>query len=283
MASSCTFVPFAIWGVALATGSSAVTAIDTRVAPVTVSVSIPVTVTAVAPVPVVNFAEITVVPVPTEVAIPVAAMVAVPGVAEAQVTWVVSTCVELSANVPVATKVAVAPLAIDGVVVVTAIDMRGAAVTLSVVMPTMAVAPVPLVAEMTDVPTAAPDARPAAVIEAVAAVADAQVTIAEMSCVVMTFAASLNVPVATNCCVVPFAIVGAPGVTAIETSVAVVTVSVVCPTIVPLVAEITDVPPATPVARPAAVIVAVAAVADAQVAVAVRSFVVVVADRCPSP
>ena len=213
-------------------------------------------------------------PTPTDVATPVVAMVAVPGVAEAQVTWVVSTCVEASVNVPVATKVAFAPFAIDGVCVVTAIDMRVAAVTLSVVMPTTAVAPVPLVAEMTDVPTTRPLARPAVVIEAVAAVAEAQVTMEEMSCVVMTFAASLNVPVATNCCVVPAASDGAPGVTAIETNVAPVTVRVVIPVTPPLVAEMTDMPLATPVATPAAVIVAVAGMADAQVAVAVRSFVV---------
>lgn len=77
----------------------------------------------------------------------------------------------------------------------------------------------------------------------------------------------------------PFAIVDVIGVTAIDTSVAAVTVSVVVPLMVPLVAEITVVPSATALARPrvaslAVEIVAVAGVADAQVAVAVRFCVV---------
>ena len=66
---------------------------------------------------------------------------------------------------------------------------------------------------------------------------------------------------------VPFAIDGVAGVTAIDASVAAVTVSVVLPLTAPLVAEMTVVPAATPVARPAdpaaLEIVAVAVVADA--------------------
>ena len=81
-------------------------------------------------------------------------------------------------------------------------------------------------------------------------------------------------PVATNCCVVLFAIDGVAGVTEIDTSVAAVTVSVVLPLIPPVAAEMTVVPAATLVARPcepaALEIVAVAGVADVQVTVAVR-------------
>ena len=62
---------------------------------------------------------------------------------------------------------------------------------------------------------------------------------------------SLYVPVAVNCCVGPLAIDGFAGVTAIDCSVAAVTVSTVEPTsLAPDVALIVLVPTATPVARP---------------------------------
>jgi hypothetical protein len=149
-------------------------------------------------------------------------------------------------------------------------DTSVAFVTVSVVFPLTA----PLVAEMTVVPAATLVARPfdPAALEmlAVAGVADAHVTVAVRFCVV----ASLYVPVATNCCCVPLAIVGVAGVTAIDTSVAAVTVSVVLPLTAPLVAETTVVPSATALVRPfdpaALEIVAVAGVADAHVTVAVR-------------
>src|SRR5208282_6636110 len=62
---------------------------------------------------------------------------------------------------------------------------------------------------------------------------------------------SLYVPVAVNCCVVPAAIEGFAGVTAIETSVGAVTVSVVEP-LMPLVVGLTigGVPVVTPVGGP---------------------------------
>ena len=85
-------------------------------------------------------------------------------------------------------------------------------------------------------------------------------------------------PVATNCCFVPCAIDGVVGVTAIDTRVVAVTVSVVMPLTPPLAAVMTVVPAPTPVANPfepaASDIVAVAAVADVQVADVVRSCVV---------
>ena len=174
---------------------------------------------------------------------------------------------------PVALNGWVVPLAIDGVAGVTEMETRVAGVvTVSVVIPMT----VPLVAEMTVVPTATAVATPAPEIVAVAVVAEAQVTVGETSIVVP----SLKVPVAENCCVAPVPIDGLAGVTAIETSVAVdvgggiVTVSVVIPVTVPLVAEMTVVPTATAVARPPEAMVAVAGVAESQVAVADRSFVV---------
>ena len=264
VATNCCVVPFAIDGVA------GVTAIDTSVAAVTVSVVLPLTAPLVA--------EMTVEPSATPLASPgdpaALEIVAVAVVADAHVTLPVRFCVVVSLYVAVATNCCVVPLAIDGVAGVTAIDTSVAAVTVSVVLPLMA----PLAAEMTVVPAAtlvASPTEPAAFeIVAVAVVADAHVAVAVRFCVV----ASLYVPVATNCCVVPFAIDGVAGVTAIDTSVAAVTVSIVLPLIAPLVAEMTVVPAATLVARPAAPaafeIVAVAAVAETQVAVAVRFCVV---------
>ena len=78
----------------------------------------------------------------------------------------------------------------------------------------------------------------------------------------------------------PVPIDGAAGVTAIETSTAfdvgpgAVTVSVVIPVTVPLIAEIVVVPMATAVARPPGAIVAVAVDTEVHVAVADRSLVV---------
>jgi hypothetical protein len=155
---------------------------------------------------------------------------------------------------------------IDGFTGVTAIDCSVAAVTVRPVEPTMD----DDVAEMVEVPTPAPVARPAAVIVAVAVFDEVHVAVLVRFWVVP----SLKVPVAVNCCVVPFTIDGFTGVTAIDWSVAAVMVSVVEPTIEDDVALIVEVPTAVPVARPADVIVAVAAFDELHVAVLVRFCVV---------
>src|SRR6202041_3230344 len=85
---------------------------------------------------------------------------------------------------------------------------------------------------------------------------------------------SLNVPVAVNCCVAPLVIEGFAGVTAIDCSVAAVTVSAVDPLTVPDVALIVDVPTPAPVPSPPAVIVATVVVPELHVAVLVRFCVV---------
>src|ERR1700690_3155510 len=125
--------------------------------------------------------------------------------------------------------------------------MSVAFVTLSVVLPPT----VPTAAGMPLLPAATPLANPfeplALEIVAAACVADNQVAVVVRSCVVE----SLYAPVATNCCCVPLAIVGVAGVTAIDTSLAAVPVSVVLPLTAPLAAEMTVVPAATLVARPA--------------------------------
>jgi len=74
-----------------------------------------------------------------------------------------------------------------------------------------------------------------------------------------------------NCFVVPFAIDGLAGVTAIDTSVAAVTVSVSGGLVTPLnIAVICDVPTPMPVAKPAELIVATPGVPDTHVACAVK-------------
>lgn len=113
--------------------------------------------------------------------LPALSMVAVAGVPEIQVATFVSTWVLASEYVPVATNCCVAPLAMEGVAGVTAIDTSVAGVTVSVATPVTA----PLVAEMTVVPVSTALARPlepaALEIVAVAVVADPQVTLSVMT------------------------------------------------------------------------------------------------------
>ena len=61
---------------------------------------------------------------------------------------------------------------------------------------------------------------------------------------------SLNAPTAVNCCVDPRLMLGLPGVTLIDTSVALLTVSVAVPTCPANSAEITVFPGAIPVTVP---------------------------------
>ena len=78
---------------------------------------------------------------------------------------------------------------------------------------------------------------------------------------------------AVNCWVSPLATLGFAGVTAIDWSTAALTVSTVEPLIAPSVALMLEVPVATAVASPAAVMVATEVVAEAQVTWLVRSWV----------
>src|SRR5216684_62412 len=201
-------------------------------------------------------AEIVDVPVPTLVARPVLLIVATPRVAEAH-TALLRTCVELSLNVPVAVNCCVAPLPIEGCAEVTASDTSVAGVTVSSVEPVM----LPLVAEIVEVPTPTAVASPVLLIVATVPVAEAH-TALPSTCVEL----SLNVPVAVNCCVAPLPIDGFAGVTAMEVSVAAVTVSSVEPVMLPLVAEIVEVPTPTAVANPVLLIVATVPVAEAHTA-----------------
>src|SRR2546428_456471 len=134
-----------------------------------------------------------------------------------------------------------------GFVGVTVIVDRVAFVTVSVVFPetSPSVAVIVVVPAATDV--AKPCEPPALLIVATAVLDELQVTWVVRSCVVL----SLKVPVAVNCRVVPFAMLGLVGVTVIVDRVAAVTVSVVLPETPPKVAVIVVVPAATDVARPA--------------------------------
>jgi hypothetical protein len=235
-------------------GFTGVTAIDCNVAAVTERTVEPL----IAP----DVALIVDVPTPAPVARPAVVIVAVVVVPDDHVTLDVRFCVLPSLNVPVAVNCCVAPLVIEGFAGVTAIDCNVAAVTVSRVEPLMD----DDVAVMVEVPTPAPLARPAVLIVAIAVVPELHVTVPVRFCVVP----SLNVPVAVNCCVAPLVIDGFAGVTAIDCSVAAVTVSTVEPLIAPDVALIVEVPTPAPVARPAVVIVAVEVVPELHVTVLVK-------------
>jgi hypothetical protein len=147
-------------------------------------------------------------------------------------------------------------------------------VTVSVAVPAM----LPDIAVIVVEPAATDVVKPlelaALLMAATAAVDEFQVTAVVKFCVVL----SEKVPVAVNCWVVPIAILGLPGVIAMETSVAAVTVNVVDPDILPDVAVIVVEPAATDVVKPlelAALLMAATPVADEfQVTAVVRSCVV---------
>src|SRR5438874_2590973 len=103
-----------------------------------------------------------------------------------------------------------------------------------------------MVALMVAVPAAALVASPFALIVATLTLEEVHA-----ACPVMPMTEpSLNVPAALNCCEAPTLMLALAGVTAIEFSVALVTVTVAVPTCPLNTAEIVALPGATPVARP---------------------------------
>jgi hypothetical protein len=129
---------------------------------------------------------------------------------------------------------------------VTAIEESVTAVTVRCAVPVM-----PLkAAEIVAVPTAKPVASPidpVALLNAAMAILDEpQVASFEMSCVEL----SENVAVAAYCSVPPTLILAVTGVTAIEATVADVTVSMVVPETVPTLAVMLVVPAERPDANP---------------------------------
>jgi hypothetical protein len=153
-------------------------------------------------------------------------------------------------------------LATDGLAGVTAIDCNVAAATVSTVDPLMA----PDVALIAEDPVAKVVAKPVALMVATDGVAELHITLAVRFCVLL----SLNVPVAVNCWVNPLATDRLAGVTAIDCSVAALTVRTVDPATLPDVALMDEVPTAKALARPVPLIVATPGAAEAQVTLPVR-------------
>ncbi len=127
-----------------------------------------------------------------------------------------------------------------GFVGVTERDESVAGFTVRVVDPDM----VPEVTVMVVVPAAAEVARPPALIVATPVLEEAQVDVKVKSCVVL----SENVPVATNCSVVPLAMLGFTGVIAMDTRLVQLTVRVVEPDVLPDFAESVVLPQLLPYA-----------------------------------
>jgi hypothetical protein len=217
-----------------------------------------VTVSNVDPLMELDVAVMVAVPTPTLLATPCVPaallMVAVVGLSDVQVTVLIRFCVLPSVKVPVAVNACVVPSAIAGIVGVTAIETRAAALTVSVVDPLIE----PEVAVIFAVPwptlLATPCVPVASLIVAVVGVSELHCTLAVMFCVLP----SVKVPVAVNAWVVPSGIVGIAGVTAIETNTAGVTVSVVEPVIEPRLAVTVVLPTATAAATPCPFTVAIA-------------------------
>jgi len=221
-----------------------VTAIESRVAPVTVNDAVPLTEPEVA--------VMVAVPVPVLVANPVVSTLATEVAEDDQFTDG-SNCVLPSSKVPVALNCWLVPIAIDCTAGVTEIEIRWAATTVrsdvSVNEPTFAV----IVVE----PAATVVASPDPLMEAVAGVEDVQVT----PLVKSKLEPSVYVAVAVYCWLMPMARVKPTGVTEMEAMLGAVTARLVdCETPAKL-AEMLVVPAATAVTMPLEVMVAVA-VAD---------------------
>ncbi len=169
---------------------------------------------------------------------PALLIVATAGADEFQVTDAVRTCVVPSEYVPVAVNCRVVPLAMLGLAGVIDRDTSVADVTVSVVDPEM----LPDVALIVVEPAAFDEAKPEALIVAAPVLDDIQVTDVVKSWVVL----SENVPIATNCSVVPLAMLGFTGVIAMDTSVVQVTVMFVVPDLLPHFAETTVLPQPLP-------------------------------------
>jgi hypothetical protein len=164
--------------------------------------------------------------------------------------------------VPVAVNCFVLPATTDGFTGVTAIETSVAALTVSVVEPET----LPEVALIVVVPACNAEARPVGLIVPVVVFVEDHVTVLVRFCVLL----SEYVAVAVNCCVVPGATDGLAGVTAIETSVAAVTVRVVELVTLAEVALIVVVPAFDAAARPDALIVPVAVLEEAHSTLLVR-------------
>ena len=177
----------------------------------------------------------------------------------------VMSCVLPSVNVPVAENCFVVPRGITGIAGVTAIDTSVAGLTLSVVVPVIE----PKVALTLVPPTAALVASPGLFTLAMAELAVLQIT----ELVTSRVLPSLYVPVALSGSVVPRANDAFAGVIANDTSAGGPTVSVDVPAIAPTVAVIVVLPCPAPDASPPLLTPATVGTVELQLAVPVRSSV----------
>lgn len=246
-----------------------VTVIDTIVVLVTVSVAV----VFMDP----NTAVIVVVPAVSPLAMPVAPpTVATAVFEEVHVDCDVRLRVLPSLKVPIDCNFRLVFCAIEGLAGEMPSEVRFAALTVSEAVPLIT----PSAAVIVTVPRFKPVARPLTVIDAVLGAEEVQITIFVMSCVVV-FTPSKKVPTALNCWSTPSGIVGLAGVTAIDCSVALVTVSIAVLETVPegivIVAVIVDVPGVNPLASPfvgtVSLMVATLVAEEVQLTLLVMSFV----------
>ena len=199
------------------------------------------TVRPVEPLIVPNAAAMVVLPVATLVATPVLAIVAAAGFEELQTTDAEISCVLLSLNEPVAVNCLVVPVAIVELAGVTVSDTRLAPVTVRAAVPLTDPLAAVIVVEPAPVLVASPFESTVATPPDV----DDQVTDGN-ACVLP----SSKLPTAVNCSVVPSAIDGLAGLTAIEVRCAATTVNTVLSVSDPTVAVIVVEPAARVVVNP---------------------------------
>lgn len=216
-----------------------VTEIDIRVAPVTVRLTDAVA----EPIVAVIFAAPGASPFAKPLALPT---FATPASDEVHVDCAVKSRVLPSLNVPIAENCWLVVAAIIESPGWIASDARSAALIVAVALPLTE----PEVAVIVVVPRLRAVASPLTVIDAMLVFEELHATVPVISCVVP----SENVPVALNCCNVPRGMDGVAGVTAIEFTVALVTVRLALAKMLPelTVAVMVELPAPIPSARPGA-------------------------------
>lgn len=223
--------------VAAIVASPGMMASEARLAAFTVAVDVPLTEP--------EAAVIVVAPRFRAVAKPLAVIDTTPDFDELHVAVPVMSCVDPSENVPIAVNCCKVPKEIDGLAGVTAIEVTLALVTVSVAPEEM----LPEAAVIAELPAAMPMARPGtplALMLAAAGFAEVHCTELVMFCVLP----SENVPVATNCIVVPGAIDAVNGEIEIDVNAALVTVTVALEEMLPEAAVTVDDPIPVAIASP---------------------------------
>lgn len=165
---------------------------------------------------------------------------------ELHTACVVTGCVVESVKIAIAVNCCVRPTGSDVLVGLTAIENSTAAVTVSPVVPLLPLRVAVIVVEPVETVLANPSEPAALLMVATPVFEEVQVTCVVMSCV----EESVKVPVAAYCGFTPSGTEILGGVRLIETSVALVMVSLALPITAPNVAVMTAAPGSTPVASP---------------------------------